>query len=260
MKMLHKCILTLLLFSSAWTAYSQAESTRDFYDSIKYYDLSKLWSSDSLLNLAWVDDTMYFDPKMEVFPEPIGFIGNDYQRFYIHFTSVIKNKKNPYQYDVRGKTKVKNTRHAFKGTITIYSADTYKVEHSPPIIRGYVSCHYKFYEDSDTAGSGCLEGDSRSDWCIYHHRLRYDNIDGIADGYCNNMFTGTWTNYKTRQKLKCNWGNERIPDSKGLDVGAGEFSVNEKYLPNGWSTYQELHLGGEDTVKQQKLLEIENKK
>ena len=74
-----------------------------------------------MLNLAWVDDTMYFDPKMEVFPEPIGFIGNDYQRFYIHFSSVIKNKKNPYQYDVRGKTKVKNTRHAFKGTITIYS-------------------------------------------------------------------------------------------------------------------------------------------
>jgi hypothetical protein len=164
MKILHRLLITLLLSSFASAAYSQTEETANFYDSIKRYDLSTLWRSDSLLNLAWVDDTMYFDPKTEVFPEPIGFIGNDYQRFYIHFTSVRKDKKNPCQYDVRGKTKTKNAVHAFKGTITIDSADTYKEEHRPPIIRGYVRCHYKFYEDSEAVGSGCLEGDLRSDW------------------------------------------------------------------------------------------------
>jgi hypothetical protein len=94
---------------------------------------------------------------------------------------------------------------------------------------------------------------------MYYHRLRYDNIDGIADGYCNNMFTGTCTNYKTKQKLKCNWGDDRIPDSKGLDIGAGEFSVSEKYLTNGWQNYVDAYTYS-DSIKQKKAIEIENKK
>ncbi len=59
----------------------------------------------------------------------------------------------------------------------------------------------------------------------------------IADGFSNNQFTGSWTSYKTNASKKCNWGDYRIPECGDLDIGAGEFIVNEKYIKNGWTSY-----------------------
>lgn len=50
-------------------------------------------------------------------------------------------------------------------------------------------------------------------------------------------FVGSWTSYKTNIAKKCNWGDYRIPDSSDLDIGTGEFSVNEKYVKNDWLSY-----------------------
>jgi hypothetical protein len=36
----------------------------------------------------------------------LGFIGENYQRFHIHFISIIQNPLNPYEYFAYGKTKV----------------------------------------------------------------------------------------------------------------------------------------------------------
>ena len=230
-------LLSTLFCFAAQLTNAQSTRTIEFYDSIKNYDLSTLWRADSLLNLEWVDDTMYFDPKMIVFPEPLGFIGDDFQRFYIHFVSVSKDKSKPYQYDVLGKTKVKNTICSFKGTIIIYKSIIRRVEHDPPIKRGILSCHYRFYEDHNTIESGYFEGELISNWCIYDRHILYDNIHSVSDGYCNNQFTGTWKSYKTNVVKKCHWGDFRIPDCGDLDVGAGDFGVNEKYRNNGWQSY-----------------------
>ena len=39
---------------------------------------------------------------------------------------------------------------------------------------------------------------------------------------------------------KSNWGGYRIPESENLDIGAGEFSVDDKYVKNGWENYMLL--------------------
>lgn len=59
----------------------------------------------------------------------------------------------------------------------------------------------------------------------------------IADGYSNCQYEGTWTSYKTSKTKTCNWGDYRIPNSKDLDNGCGEFIPQEKYAKFGWQNY-----------------------
>ncbi|WP_148807340.1 hypothetical protein [Campylobacter concisus] len=54
--------------------------------------------------------------------------------------------------------------------------------------------------------------------------------------YANDLFCGECKVGKAQIK-PCAWGHYRIPNSGDLDVGAGEFSPNIKYLNNGWSDF-----------------------
>ena len=65
-------------------------------------------------------------------------------------------------------------------------------------------------------------------------RLLYDDIGRDSDDYSNNQFLGTWTSFRTNANKRCAWGQYRIPHSGDLDIGAAEFSVNPKYINNGW--------------------------
>ena len=56
----------------------------------------------------------------------------------------------------------------------------------------------------------------------------------MAVGMSLTAFAGTWKSNKTKKSKLCAWGQYRVPNSGGLDVGAGEFSVNPKYAKNGW--------------------------
>ena len=253
--------IAIVILTCLWQlAFSQEVKSFDFYDSIKNYDLSKLWHSDSVLNFDRIDDTILSEPLRIIFPEPIGFIGNKYERFYIHFLSVRKDKNNPYKYNVIGKTRVKNNICKFIGTITIDSADYYiDIDRMmPQFKRGSVVCHCIFYEDSNKSLNGYITGNLITDWVIYERHIYYDNIDGVADGYSNNQFQGVWKSYHSNDIKKCNWGDFRIPESKGLDIGAGEFSPEDKYLRNGWQSYWDAYSQGEP-VKQKKALKIEKK-
>jgi hypothetical protein len=60
------------------------------------------------------------------FPEPLGFIGVNYQRFYLHYTSVRPAPGQHYGYQVSGKTQVKTNVCPFTGTITVVKAQLYK--------------------------------------------------------------------------------------------------------------------------------------
>ena len=48
----------------------------------------------------------------------------------------------------------------------------------------------------------------------------------------------------------CNWGDYRIPDSEGLDIGAGEFSPNPAFFDKGWKTYSDA-MHGDGSVRYQ---------
>jgi len=67
--------------------------------------------------------------------------------------------------------------------------------------------------------------------------LQYDALSWAADGFENNQFEGSWTDYKTGVIKKCNWGDYRIPDSRKLDTGAAEFGVDQQYYDFGWKYY-----------------------
>lgn len=75
-------ILTTLVVSSTIPTLAQKPRSVDFYTNIKDYDFRKLWKSDSI--------RIEGDGDKIPFPEPLGFIGENFQRFYIYYTSVTK--------------------------------------------------------------------------------------------------------------------------------------------------------------------------
>jgi len=176
-----------------------------------------------------------------------GFIGDNYQRIRIKLISVIKNKDNPSQYLVYGKSMVKDNVCEFQGTITINNVFDFKDPEYNGIRQGKVIGEYLFYEDPLQKHVGFFKGAFSSNWYFDKEgHLKYDDVMGVADGFTNNEFVGTWTNYSGTLTKVCNWGDNRIPMSGDLDNGTGEFHPNDKYQANGWLTYDQAYSGGND--------------
>ncbi len=240
-----KRMLIFYLVTIFITAHGQNTTNRDFTEEIKKYDISNLWTLDKF--------QIENDTETVERPEPLGYIGNNFQRFQIHFISVIKNADNKLQYFVYGKTKVKENICRFQGTITIIKAELYKDEEFPTLWQGVVRGEYVFYENPHHAGSGVLRGKFQTDFYINEKgEIKYNGLMAIADGFSNNQFEGTWTSYKTGVSKKCNWGDFRIPDSQKLDIGAGEFAPADEYLKNGWQNYIQAWGDNPEAIKARK--------
>ncbi|UEG53451.1 hypothetical protein LLH06_00470 [Mucilaginibacter daejeonensis] len=213
--------------------------------SIKRYDLSKLWRADAIVTHG-SDDIIETEP----FPEPLGYIGTDHQRFYIHYTSVRKDTSDPYKYLVQGKTRVKDHICNIKGTITIVKAQLFKGSDDPRYRQGEVVCKVELKEDSAQKHSGMIKGQMISNWCLdKRDNLLYDAINFVADGYCNNQCTAVWTSYTTHQSKICNWGDFRMPNSEQLDTGVGDVYINERFIKNGWQNYVKAYSGDRREAK-----------
>ncbi len=201
-------------------------------------------------SILFVSDSVYFEDteKMIERIEPIGFIGEDYQRFYIHYTSVERDSVNPSKYHVTGKTKVKNNVCDFEGLLNITQTKNYTEPEIPNwYYEGSIKGNYIFREDKNQYGTGVFKGEFESFfWIDSSGLLKYNTLWLVADGYTNNQFEGVWQSYRSGKVKKCNWGDCRIPDSKKLDDGAGEFCPNEKYIKNGWENYIEEVYGDKE--------------
>jgi hypothetical protein len=246
--------LTVLLFSKT---YAQDTTTIDFFDQIKTYDLSTIITADSILTEDREDGKEKFKRAAI-----LGFIGDDYQRLFIHFISVIQNPTNSYEYLVFGKTKVKETICSFQGTITIIQARIYKSGDIPTYKQGFAICDVVLYEDKKQLSTGFIKGKLKSEFLIDNKgQFRYDAISFITDGFSNNQFVGIWTSYKTNTTKKCNWGDYRMPECNwlnGCDIGAGEFSISDKYLKNGWENYRLAYSYDPDKSESVKARQIED--
>lgn len=249
MKVFQKSLLLAFLLLYMATANAQAPASTDFYATIKKYDLAKLWRADQI--------QIEGSSEKVPFPEPLGFIGSNFQRFYIHYLSVTKSITNPYQYTVKGKTRVKDNICDFTGTVTILKARLYKESDAPAFKQGFIVCQVDLYEDSTQAASGFITGLLTSNFCIDKGgNIRYDALIFGGDLFSNNECEANWTSYKSHKSKQCNWGDYRIPGSKGLDIGTGEFIVDAKYIQFGWQTYTEAY--GVNTTLAEKALKIEN--
>lgn len=196
----------------------------------------------------------------------LGIIGDDYQRIRIRLTAVRKNPNNPLEYLVNGKSNVKGNICDFSGTIKIIEINEYMQlnfgvdnEFMDKGIKsqGILIADYEFKEDPTQSHPGIFLGKLYSKWYVdSDDQVRYDDIQSISDAYMNNAFTGTWKSYSPGVEIVCNWGDYRVPMAKpDFDIGAGEFSVSEKYLDKGWNNYQDAWFHGDEGAKEEELKE-----
>ena len=250
---LRKYSITLLLGFLFSSFQNIDQETTDFYGSLKQYDICGLWNQDKII----VEDGNETYDR----PEPLGYFGDDYYRFYIHFISVIQNKDNPYQYFVYGKTRLKKNICAFQGTITVTESKLFRDSDAPGFKQGYIMARFDFYEDSGQKGSGKLYGTCLTNFIIdKDNKLRYDALMAVADGFSNNAFKGRWQAYQSKENKKCNWGDFRIPESEKLDGGAGAFMPSKEYIQNGWENYEKVMTGTSESPEAKKAFENENQK
>jgi hypothetical protein len=211
--------------------FGQESDKIDFTKEIQKFDISDLLTLERF-NIE--NDTVVV-PRQQ----PLGFIGENFQRFHIRLISVIRNPNNPLEYFVFGKTKVKENICVFQGKLTVEKSMLFKESEIPELKQGLVNGSYEFYEDPDQNGTGVFKGRFHTFFYISEKgELKYDALMWGADGFENNQFEGNWTSYKTGASKKCNWGDYRIPDSKDLDCGAGEFGPDSKYEKYGWENYR----------------------
>jgi len=179
----------------------------------------------------------------------LGYIGTDYRRIHVNFTSIINSETTSNLYYITGNTTVSNNTCDFEGTITIeqfrefknmyygvdsmYSDAGFKAQ-------GIAFGTYKFSENPQQKHVGTFQGVMTLWWFLDKDgEIRYYDLDSHSDRYKNNQYLGTWTEYGKSNPKVCNWGEHRIPYSSELDWGAGEFSVNPKYHDNGWEEFKE---------------------
>lgn len=219
------CFNLIIIISSILT-FGQSNEI-DFLDKICEYDYSKVLLPDTI-NI----DNEFISTNHT---EPLGYFGDNYYRFYIHFISIIKDRDNPLSYYVYGKSRLKENISEFQGKITIRECRIFNEGDIPEYKQGLVIADYVFYENSRRNGSGKFIGKLTSNFYIdTNGNIRYDALTFGADGFENNTYEGNWISYKSKKLYKCNWGDYRIPDSNKLDQGAAEFSPSNEYIKNGW--------------------------
>ena len=234
-----KIIFIILILTSEHFCFSQRHD-----DWIENLNLDKLYLSNKLNNFNSYNFSSLFIPQHNF----LGFIGDNYQRLNIYFTSVYKNKMNPNLYHVTGISLVGNNKCDFEGTFELtqirerkhmnYGVDNIYKD-SGMKSQGILIGKYKFSEDPTQKHVGLFEGLVTLWYYIDKHGvLRYDDIREHSDGFRNNQWIGTWTEYNKSDSKICNWGTRRIPFSGDLDIGAGEFYPNPEYKKYGWSDWR----------------------
>ena len=206
-------------------------------EELRNIDLTRVILADSILtnpDYCSQKDVFMFLEKTSEF-EPIGYRGRDFQRFYIHYDSV--RFLGDGVYAVEGRTRYRDTIRLFSGTITLDSMRLCKKENLPSTGEFGTLCgHYQFDED-EFSGGGVLTGKMWIGFAKIHGRFYYDAFMLIADDYSNNQYEGVWTSKGLTRMEKCNWGDFRIPDSRGLGSGEAEFIPRDSCLDRGWRIY-----------------------
>ena len=203
----------------------QSENVLEKYESFDY-DFSNIWSVTENQNVY-------------------GIIGDEHQRISIKLISIFRISNGPFLYNVYGKSKVKDNICEFYGNIVIKEIREIKElhfgvddEYADKGIKnqGILVADYEFYESKEQKHSGIFKGTLYSKWYLNsNNQIVYDDIEFISDEYMNNAFVGVWKRYSTDKEKNCNWADYRVPISnRDFDIGAGEFSVSEKYWNKGW--------------------------
>ncbi len=202
------------------------------------------------LSSLWLKEYPRFHEGKELSKnEPVGYFGENYWRFYVHFISIIQNPNNPKEYFVYGKNKLKGNISEIQGTLKIETAEAYKEEFTEGYREGIIKGKYQLNEDRKKSGTGKFTGTFETYVMIRNNKIEYSTLNWFADGFMNNQFEGVWTSYSTDKSYICNWGDYRVPNRKGLDIGAGQMGVHPEYEKYGWEGFNLATLPIGDTLK-----------
>lgn len=235
----------------------------------------RLKSGSEKVELSEFNKTNYSKVWMKSQDAVIGYIGDNYQRIYIRFISVIKNQFLDNEYFVYGRSKVKSNVCDFQGKFIITDVLEFNKTDREALynealkqgdqdaanklskVRGFVLAEYFLLENPEQKGSGFFKGVVKSYFYVDEKgELFFDDLDlGSSDTYCNNQFVGVWQGYNTRTQKPCNWGSYRIPYPGDLDIGVGEFSPNTKYLEKGWDNYYRAYNKSEKDARKEEDFE-----
>ena len=177
-----------------------------------------------------------------------GFVGDNYQRLYIHYDSIFPKDSSYLHYMVWGKTKIKDKISVFSGklqikqilkiikeNITDNNIQDVENQERHSNVKYEIVSEIKLLEDPNLKEAGMINGKIISSFYLKNNTPLFYDLDlEYNDTFCNNQFTGEWISYSGSVREKCCWGTFRIPDSGDLDVGAAEFHPNPKYKDYGW--------------------------
>lgn len=172
-------------------------------------------------------------------PEPLGFFGDNYQRFYIHWDTIYK--QSPRIYRLEGRTRCKDQYCNVYGITAIQNLKFFRWWCNE--IQG----QYALIALQNDSLVGKIQGEALyyfiTDIITENDSIFY-STDLVCDAQCGRKHRGVWIDLRTNDTLTCNWGDFRIPDSGDLNQGWGCFFVNKKYYDYGWNTlYDADHLG-----------------
>lgn len=154
-----------------------------------------------------------------------GFIGDNYQRLILHYDTIYK-ESDQNKYHAEGYVIYRKDKIRWKAVIQ--PEKTTRNSHNSYVL---LSKFTMVLSDSSHI-EGCFTTLYRKEG----NTIVYDDSGFTSDSYMNNYFVGKWK-YKGDIQ-KCCWGEFRIPESGDLDIGAGEFSPNEKYYSYGWDDFE----------------------
>ena len=177
----------------------------------------------------------------------LGFIGVNYKRLRITFTSIKKSEENKDVYEVEGFSTVMNkNKRTFKGTFTLqshYRLTEPAFDEDEPLKKGeaegFSTFSYTLKEDENLTATGVFKGEMLVLWDKgINKKPVYTELFIQSDGSRNYQFFGTWTSYKTKKTSVASWGEYRISCSGDFDLGDGDFSPNPKYWQYGWEEFR----------------------
>jgi hypothetical protein len=205
---------------------------------VESYDVSRIWLTEYPITKWLTEPPVVVEEREYKQPEPVGYFGEKYYRFYIHLISIVQNQEDKSEYFVYGKNKLKGNISEFQGTIKIENAELFNSGITEGVNEGTLKGSYTFYEDPKKSGTGQFQGVFETYIMTVNNELHYNTVSWFADGFCNNQFEGTWTSYSTGTEYVCNWGDYRIPNRRGFDIGAGQMGVNSEFIKNGWENFE----------------------
>lgn len=263
-----KCIKYLVIVSiwfSTVCAQVPSESQKFLSETLSQTNLGK---EELLSKYTSFDYSILWTKKNNI----LGFIGDNYQRLYVKYLAIIRNVENPSKYYVCGKSRVKSNVCQFLGEIELIhirrihdseKQQLYKEakrQNDEEAIKRFskqeyiLLAEYHFFEDPNQKGTGIFEGILRTNFFIDNNEIFYNDLEIESDSFFNNQCVGTWTSYLSNSSKRCNWGEFRIPYSGDLDIGAGEFSPNTKYLDKGWSIYNKAFIQNDTNAQKEEEL------